>query len=81
MREYASASSCLAHFGGGKMRQTPCVLSLAKIINKEVLFILRRLVPSEIFDFVRDGEKFIKDVCRVGEGKRIKAVAENTKGG
>ena len=62
MREYASASSCLAHFGGGKMRQTPCVLSLAKIINKEVLFILRRLVPSEIFDFVRDGEKFIKDV-------------------
>jgi hypothetical protein len=28
--------------GGGKMRQTLCVLSLAKIINKEVLFILRR---------------------------------------
>ena len=40
MREYASASSCLAHFGGGKMRQTPCVLSLAKIINKKILFIL-----------------------------------------
>jgi hypothetical protein len=40
--EYASASSCLAHFGGGKIRQTPCVLSLAKIINKKVLFILRR---------------------------------------
>jgi len=27
---------------GGKMRQTLCVLFLAKIINKEVLFILRR---------------------------------------
>ena len=39
---YASASSCLAHFGGGKMRQTPCVLFLAKIVNRKVLFILRR---------------------------------------
>jgi len=26
--------------GGGKMRQTLCVLSLAKIINKKILFIL-----------------------------------------
>jgi len=48
--------------GSGKIRQTPCVLFLAKIINKKILFILRRLVPSEIFDFVRDGEKFIKGV-------------------
>jgi len=38
MREYASASSCLAHFGGGKIRQTPCVLFLAKIINKKSPF-------------------------------------------
>ncbi len=50
MREYASASLCLAHFGGGKMCQTPCVLSLSKIIklilcfakDKKVLFILQR---------------------------------------
>ena len=61
-----SASSCLAHFGCGKMRQTHCVLSLAKILNKKVLFILRRRLPLRSWTrkqfSVGGAKKFLKGV-------------------
>jgi len=44
MQEYASASLCLAHFGGGKMRQTLCVLFLAKILY----FFGGQFIPSKV---------------------------------
>ena len=53
-----SASLCLAHFGGGKIRQTLCVLFLAKIINKKVLFILP-------LTFVRDFTAAVKKILNV----------------
>jgi len=42
MQWYDSAFRVCRILGGGKIRQTLCVLFLAKILNKEALFILRR---------------------------------------
>jgi len=42
MQWFDSAFRVWRILGGGKMRQTLCVFSLAKILNKKVLFILRR---------------------------------------
>jgi len=80
IREYASASSCLAHFGGGKIRQTPCVLSLAKIINKKILFILRRRrkIYKRCLIFARSSppirqKSFIEEKQAAGKPKLLEA--------
>jgi len=63
MQGHDSAFSCLANFGWGKIRQTLSVLNLAKILLNYSFF------------YIGGGEKFIKGVCRMGEGKRIKDAA------